>query len=123
MWIYQQFSGKLYDRSGAEIGAGYSGNGEGLNNPEFEKIPDVGPIPQGTYHIGPAYGHTEHGPVVMKLTPFSSNEMFGRSEFLMHGDLVSAPGKHEASKGCIIMDLSIRAAVARSVDKELKVIA
>lgn len=123
MFIFKQSNGDLWDCSGAVIGTGYSGHGEGLNNPAMQNIPDVGPIPQGMYRIGQAYGHTEHGPLVMQLIPFPENEMFGRSAFLMHGDLKSAPGKHEASKGCIIMDFSTRAAVARSADRELKVIA
>jgi hypothetical protein len=123
MWIYRQQSGQIYDTSGASIGFAYSGRDAGLNNGAMQNVPDVGPIPCGLYDIGEAYGHSEHGPIVMQLHPHPENEMFGRSAFLIHGDLISAPGKFEASKGCIVANINIRAAIARSADKLLQVIA
>ncbi len=60
--VYSQSNGILYavpDEvaaaavSGAmQIGAAYSGHGLGLNNPAMQNVPDVGPLPQGTYVIG-----------------------------------------------------------------------
>ena len=37
----------------------------------------------------------------MPLIPSPTNEMFGRSEFLIHGDSLEHPGA--ASEGCIIL--------------------
>ena len=65
-WIYQQHTGQTYYQPPASAGGGppepigspgYSGNGLGLNNFEYVNAPFVGPIPEGTYQIGPAYDH------------------------------------------------------------------
>jgi hypothetical protein len=53
-WSYSQSTAALF-LDGALIGAGYSGNSAGLNNPDLQNDPDVGPIPQGSYTIGPAF--------------------------------------------------------------------
>lgn len=123
MNIFKQSTGDLFDCTGAVIGKGYSGHGAGVNNPDMQDKHDVGPIPQGEYTIGAVNYHSSHGPLVMPLIPKEGTETFGRSGFLMHGDLKSAPGEHLASLGCIIMDFSTRAAIARSTDRDLKVIA
>jgi hypothetical protein len=44
--------------AGAVIGNGYSGREAGLNNPAMQ---DVGPIPVGTWSIGPAFTHALQG--------------------------------------------------------------
>lgn len=123
MWVYKIETGELFDCSGALVSKGYSGHGDGVNNDAEENIKNVGPIPEGEYTIGAVNYHSAHGPLVMPLIPKEGTETFGRSGFLMHGDLKSAPGQHLASLGCIIMDFSTRAAVARSADKDLRVIA
>jgi len=51
------------------MGTGYSGLAEGKNNPAMERIHDVGPIPRGSYTIGPEFQSEKHGPVVHKLAP------------------------------------------------------
>ena len=93
---------------------GYSGfetdRAEGKNNPELEKVEDVGPIPVGTYRIGSPRDTLTHGPFVLPLKPDPGNEMFGRSAFLIHGDSVVDPGT--ASRGCIIMSRAVRKQVA-----------
>src|SRR6266850_4122660 len=53
------------------------------------------------------------------LTPDASNQMFGRTAFLIHGDSVVEPGT--ASRGCIIMSRGIRNEVAPSGDHVLTV--
>ena len=107
-WIYQQVSGTLYSADGEMVYTGYSGHGDGLNNPAYENVPDVGPIPRGSFVIGTPHDSETHGPVVLPLTPMESTETFGREGFLMHGDEVEHPGQHLASHGCIIMPRTIR---------------
>lgn len=106
MWIYVQKTGELL-RDGSHIVLGYSGFDDpetgqrGKNNPELERVEEVGPIPVGKYLIGTPHDTLTHGPYVLPLTPDPANEMFGRSAFLMHGDSVVDPGT--ASRGCIII--------------------
>src|SRR5690348_2707614 len=120
MWIYEQKTGRLLNSTGDEVATGYSGFGEGKNNPSIQDHPDVGPIPVGIYTIGVPHDTTSHGPFVMSLTPAPANEMFGRSGFLMHGDSIQHPGS--ASHGCIIMPRPVRERVWNSGDHKLRVI-
>ena len=119
MWTYLQISGRLYHEEEL-IGVGYSGGGEGKNNPDFQNVKDVGPIPQGKYSIGTPVDTVMHGPYAMALTPDPANDMFGREGFLMHGDSVSAPGT--ASEGCVIMSRDVREEVWTSMDHDLTVL-
>ena len=50
--FYQQFSGKITSDECFSTWLGYSGHGEGKNNPAMQKVPNVGPIPVGKYTIG-----------------------------------------------------------------------
>src|ERR1700722_490640 len=119
VWTYVQKTGELL-RDGLHFAFGYSGFDAGKNNPELERVEEVGPIPAGKYSIGTPYDTLTHGPFVLPLTPDPANEMFGRSAFLMHGDSVVDPGT--ASRGCIIMSRAVRKQVAASGDAELRVI-
>lgn len=121
MWVYEQRTG-LLRRDGAIdiLGKGYSGFGDGKNNPAMESVPDVGPIPRGEYQVGVPHDTDSHGPFVMSLTPLPLNEMFGRAGFLMHGDSIEHPGT--ASKGCIIMPHPVRERVWNSGDHRLQVV-
>jgi hypothetical protein len=121
MWTYVQFNGQLLDAGGNLIAVGYSGSPAGKNQPEEQSIADVGPIPRGMYTIGPPHDTPEHGPYVLSLTPAGTNQMFGRSGFLIHGDSVAHPGR--ASEGCIIMALKTRQQVWTSGDHQLQVVA
>jgi RHS repeat-associated protein len=65
-WQYSQSTGQLTyvdDQTGAHtpIGSGYAGNGPGLNNPNMQNVPDIGPLPQGTYTIGPQQNNGNNG--------------------------------------------------------------
>ena len=120
MWVYEQVSGKLFARCGALLAQGYSGNGVGKNNPSMQAIKGVGPIPIGTYTIQAPQDNTGHGPFAMRLTQDDTNQMFGRSGFMMHGDNIHAPGT--ASEGCIIMPRDARERVWNSGDNRLEVI-
>lgn len=117
-WTYYQESGKLA-HDGTDAALGYSGAGEGKNNPAMQEAHNVGPIPRGSYTINAPHDTVTHGPYVLPLTPDPENEMFGRAGFLMHGDSVVAPGT--ASEGCIIMPRNIREQVWASGDTRLTV--
>ena len=118
-WTYQIASGTLLNQNGIVVGQGYSGHGEGLNNPSMCNVHDVGPLPQGKYSIGPAADNPHVGLFAMRLTPDPSNEMFGRAGFFLHGD--NPQMNHTASDGCIILANPIRRDIAGSGDNQLVV--
>jgi hypothetical protein len=121
-WVYEQASGKLLAPSTAEIVAiGYSGRGLGKNNPLMQNVLDRGPIPVGLYHILEPKDSVDHGPYVLGLEPAEANAMFGRTNFLIHGDSRQKPGM--ASKGCIILPRSARVEIWKSGDRWLQVTA
>ena len=98
MATYSQSTGEFTTSDGISY-SGYSGNGEGLNNPSKESIPFVGPIPKGEYTVSSS--NTSKGPTTLVLTPSTSNNMHGRSGFLIHGD--NSKHDNSASEGCIIV--------------------
>lgn len=114
-WIYSQATGEM-SRDGAFVEVGYSGAGEGRNNPAKEDVQSVGPIPRGNYTIGPPHDTATHGPHVMALTPVG-HDARGRSGFLIHGDNRT----HTASLGCIILSRPTRDRISDSGDKMLTV--
>ena len=116
MRTYSQATGELL-HDGAFEGTGYSGHGQGRNNPQAEDLASIGPIPRGLYHIGRAYDDPHLGPCVMQLDPIGHNAR-GRSAFRIHGDSKN----HDASQGCVILGPSIRHEIAASLDRELTVI-
>jgi RHS repeat-associated protein len=107
-WEYSQGAGKLThvdDVTGTRTpaGRGYSGIGEGLNNPSMVAKASVGPIPQGWWTIGPAqYGKS--GQPFFHLTPDPATFIPpGRNatSFYIHGD-----NKFEnftGSTGCLVL--------------------
>lgn len=117
-WRYSQRTGEL-TRNGQEAGVGYSGRGNGRNNPLMENAQNIGPIPRGRYRIGTAYIHRTKGPVTMSLTPLG-HTAHGRTHFLIHGDSVAHPGN--ASEGCIVLSRPVREAIANSGDREIEVV-
>jgi RHS repeat-associated protein len=127
-WRYQQTTGQLDhvdDTTGAvtNIGTGYAGRGDGYNNPNMQNIQDVGPIPQGTYTIGPAYNHQNLGPTVMNIDPNPGTDTFGRSLFRIHG--YNGLANNTASSGCIVQNPVVRNRVRTGVnngDNQLEVI-
>jgi RHS repeat-associated protein len=89
----------------------YSGRGEGRDNPNMQHVPDIGPIPRGTWTIGT---HEERGtgPITLPLTPQQGNDVFNTernpSSFLMHGDSIDPTRYGSASRGCIICPIGTR---------------
>lgn len=126
MFVYSQKTGEMWSHAddsgtlGAQsvlIGTGYSGMGEGKNNPAMESVRSVGPIPRGSYEIGPIYDTQKLGPRVMPVTPIG-HDALGRSGFFIHGDNAT----HDASHGCIILPRTARELIGGSEDNLLKVI-
>lgn len=111
-FLYRQSTGEFL-RGDSVLTIGYSGNGPGLNNPAMQNIRMHGPLPQGLYTIQPPSVHPKLGPVAMELLPYSTNHMFLRGDFFLHGD--NGQMNHTASDGCIILPHAVRAAVAEDV--------
>ena len=122
-FIYHQKNGALYLQEAdgnIYLGTGYSGHGDGLNDPADEAIRNVGTIPRGLYEIGAPFTHPAAGPVTMRLTPIEGTDTHGRDGFLIHGDTASRD--HTASHGCVIMDRPIRQLVAAAAPARLEVV-
>ena len=120
MWIYKQSTGQLFFGV-VLIGTGYAGRAADKDVPADQGVVDMGPLPQGFYTIGPAYSDPHLGPLAMRLTPDTSNDMMGRAGFFIHADAPSHMG--EASEGCIVMPNDVRGQLARSPDRRLQVVA
>lgn len=117
---YQQSSGKI-GLGGRYLGTAYSGHGAGFDNPKFETVPEVGPIPAGKWKIVRWFEHhPDLGPVVAELAPVGHNA-HGRTGFFIHGDNVKLD--HSASLGCIVAIRAIRQALRTSGVTDLEVTA
>ncbi len=119
-WIYTQNSGCMEDENGRVLAMGYSGAGEGKNNPTEETVQNVGPIPEGFYDIQEPFDSAKLGPYVMALLPDAGTHMFNRSDFYIHGDSKDSPGN--ASHGCIVLPHFARMHIWESGDHRLQVI-
>jgi len=117
MWTYVQSSGDLF-RGNEYIETGYSGKvPEGKNNPSKECVKNVGPIPRGSYDIGPE--KASPSPVTLVLAADDPNYCNPpRDGFLIHGD--NSTGT--ASTGCIILSRRTRERIRDSADDRLKVV-
>lgn len=119
MLFYHQISGELlWDKQ--PLGTGYSGYGTGKNEPTFENVPNVGPIPLGLYTVSLPYDDKEKGPITFRLTPAEETNTYNRSDFLIHGDSFAHPGM--SSHGCIVAPHAVRQMIAASKDPLLKVV-
>jgi Protein of unknown function (DUF2778) len=121
MFEYHQISGEML-QDGKHVAFGYSGKGEGRNNPAYQQVRCVGPIPAGLWTIsGPPLDTDQHGPFVLHVDAAEGTNTFGRSGFLVHGDSKVSPGM--ASEGCIVMPRNAREQIWASGDRDLQVIA
>lgn len=118
-WMYDSASGVLSEYS-TYVATGYSGaKPNGWNNPDAESIPNVGPLPRGTYTFTELIPHDgKLGPDVLVITPCPGTNVFGRSDFRMHGNSKD----NNASHGCLIFDPVTRLRVWNSGDHDLTVI-
>jgi len=132
-WEYSQTNGQLThvdDQTGGRtpVATGYSGHGPGVNNPDMQNIKNVGPIPEGTYKIGPQQTNVTNSgtpnqttlPASMRLTPDLEMDTFGRAGFLIHGD--NKAHNQSASKGCPVFDRPTRDKIGSSGDNVLEVV-
>lgn len=96
-----RFSGTAYDGSWIDTTSVCSGsvyNGC-RNNPADTCVKDCGPLPAGTYTLGDMFTYKGY-PYSYQLFPSSSNNMCGRSDFLIHG---GDCGSGNPSIGCIVI--------------------
>jgi hypothetical protein len=123
MWTYESSTGLLIDATGKRIWKGYAGHNQGLNNPAMQDVHEVGPLPEGLYSMSAPVDHPRVGKYAIQLIPHEGNQMFGRSEFFMHGDRIGAEGLFLASDGCIVMPRLIRERAYNSGDHVIRVVA
>jgi len=106
--FYSQSSGQMTcvnDQTGNPYYSqpNYSGTGPGRNNPDMQDVPNVGPIPQGPWQVGPPYNSPNTGPSTIPLTPLPGNQCSDTprdcSSFRIHGNNSS----NDASTGCIVL--------------------
>lgn len=121
MWIFESSTGCL-TREGILLAKGYAGNGDGKNNPAMQDIRDIGPLPVGFYTICAPRFDSKTGIFTLDLIPDAANQMFGRSEFRIHGDRRTGP-PGLASEGCIVLPMFARERIWDSNDTRLQVVA
>lgn len=118
MWTYKQSTGALTDKDGKVVAHGYSGKGEGRNNPSLEHVRGVGPIPAGEWRItGKPYNSAKVGPYALILEPVG-HKAHGRSAFRIHGNNKA----NDASNGCIILGPAVRRAMYVGGDHSIMVV-
>lgn len=118
-WVYKVSAHSFYHNGTYKFDAKYTGRPGFKDDSAYECVKNKGPLPRGTYTIGPAFYHKRTKAWTIRLTPYIENQMCGRDGFMIHGESVSHPG--EASNGCIILDMSYRKIIADSRDKILVV--
>ena len=124
--IYRQSTGEFCILSPVDDGVervvfsvfGYAGNGKGRNNPDAEKIRNVGPLPKGLYTVTGPFTDAHAGALVFRLWPHVGNDMHGRSGFLIHGDNPQG----DASRGCVILSKAARREIYRHAVRSLRVV-
>lgn len=133
MFRYQVKTGILINSGNAVIGKGYSGHGEGLNNPAFEQLHDIGPTPRGIY-IAELIADKDGNPIdykhksapVFRLIPEPETNTFGRSGFLMHGhekgEIIGKSETENSSLGCMVQEHATRVQVMIATDKRIHVL-
>jgi Protein of unknown function (DUF2778) len=124
MWTFEQKSGDLLGPDGKLVEVGYAGGAcgtrpESVNNPDFQYVSGVGPLPVGWYTFGVPVAQSHLGPFAIPLQPDADNDMRGRGGFFCHGDTTPSGN---ASEGCIIMSRATRNRIAESGDNRLQVV-
>lgn len=120
-YYYYQNTGRFFggkEESGAEIQTfGYSGAGQGYNNPDYQCRGSVGPLPASTYEVAfckNVMHQSAHRPCSFYLRPLSAIQVCGRDDFFIHGcgccteDDSKVPPKIGCSEGCIIISYENR---------------
>lgn len=129
MYTYEQSTGRFCNPTSSLFAIGYSGNGEGKNNPSWQGVKMHGPCPCGIYTAVKMLDHDPHlGYYAIKLEPDAATRVFiislGRDpdSYYWHGDSVDHPG--DASDGCLVSQRSPRIEFwDEDNDKKIQVIA
>lgn len=134
MFQYFQKTGMMRRIEGVSdypFALGYSGHGEGKNNPDMEQVSNIGPLPRGKFTMqvieenGIPVDYEGKAAPVIRLIPNSGTQMFGRAGMLIHGDFRNQELQGTASHGCVIENHSDRLRLAqaiRSGDNQLEVV-
>lgn len=121
-WVWKQSTGQLFMQGSpvtTPFATGYAGSGSGKNNPDYQCVQDIGPIPRGWYTVGAETD--DPAPVTLPLTPDADTDVCGRTGFLIHADSINRPGW--ASEGCIVIgDRGKREKIRDSGERRLNVI-
>ncbi len=126
-WEFSQSTGRYYyvspngDRTYA--GGGYSGAGQGINNPAMQGQENVGPTPVGTYIIGPMQDITTLAghvlPDAMRLTPDSATQELIDSLGRTGGYIIHGSNDYEnrtGSEGCPVTRPGLRHLIGENLD-------
>eukprot|EP01132_Coremiostelium_polycephalum_P000457 gene457-578_t len=119
-WVYEQSTGKIFNKDGEMVKQGYSGKGEDKNKTESESKISQGPIVRGEYTIEAPRDSSKTRVYVLDLTPNEKNDMKNRSGFQIHGASKDHP--LESSEGCIVLDRDTRELIAESGVNQLLVV-
>lgn len=101
---YNQTTGKFCNDSTGKCTQSYSG----FKGEKDETKKNFGPIPVGTYTVT---NNCSERSQRCDLKPDSSNNMFGRNHFQIHGD--NGKGDQSGSHGCIILNQKDRAGLKK----------
>jgi len=99
-YTYNQSTGQFCNDKTGQCTKSYSG----FKGEKDQTKKNLGPAPEGKYKIANSCDKKGER---CNLTPDSSNNMFGRSKFQIHGD--NGKGDQSASHGCIILNQKDRA--------------
>ena len=100
---YDQVTGHITNDEGKLLATGWSGNGDGKNNPAMQDVHSVGPLPQGVYKVCEwEYEHNGLGHDVVAILQVEG-ETFGRDGFFIHGPAINSEHYGQESKGCIVV--------------------
>jgi hypothetical protein len=77
----------------------------------MQHVRNIGPLPRGRYRILAPEDNPVTGPYSLRLEPDPANEMFGRSDFLIHGSAVKLAKRGQESRGCPILARANRMAI------------
>ena len=104
MLFYSQTHGDITDDEGEVVSSGWYAGGnmgtvpQAVNNPIYQYVPNVGPLPQGVYTMSPLHTVLRIGQCIA-LTPDNPAAMRGRAGMLLHcNDASRAP--QSSSEGC-----------------------
>ncbi|HAF7674358.1 TPA: DUF2778 domain-containing protein, partial [Salmonella enterica subsp. enterica serovar Java] len=83
-WVYKIKAHTFHLNGAYQFDARYAGRPGFKNDSANECVRDKGPLPRGTYTIGPAFFHPRTRAWTMRLMPYPENQMCGRGAFMIH---------------------------------------